>query len=77
MCNNNKSYLFEQDKQKTNSLNVLEEQDINSFIYEVETWKDTKKKTLFHSISININVKWSMSLIVVTTTNNGPYTHFT
>jgi hypothetical protein len=37
MCNNNKSYLFEQDKQKTNSLNVLEEQDIYSFIYEVET----------------------------------------
>ncbi len=33
---------LQQDKQKTNSLNVLEVQDINSFIYEVETWKDTK-----------------------------------
>jgi hypothetical protein len=28
---------LQQDKQKTNSLNVLEVQNINSFIYEVET----------------------------------------
>jgi len=30
-------FNLQQYKQKTNSLNVLEVQDINSFIYEIET----------------------------------------
>jgi len=35
---------LQQDKQKTNSLNVLEVQDINSFIYEVEHERTQRKR---------------------------------